>query len=88
MSKRAAVRLKQLETEDPLVMQLTEDSGEDMVNVQMLNAMENDTTNMPENSELKQLENYRDRLSIVTLSGGARLIDRKETEILILKPLT
>ena len=53
----------------------------------MLNAVENDTTNLPEDSELKQLASYRDRLFAVTLSGGARLIVRDESEILIMKPL-
>ena len=81
------VRSKQLETEDPLVVQLEEDSGEDIEHVEMLNALEKDTTNLPENSELKQLASYRDRLSVVILSGRARLIVRDELEILILKPL-
>ena len=35
MNKRAAIRLKQLETEDPLVVQLAEDGGEDMEFVEM-----------------------------------------------------
>ena len=49
--------------------------------------MEKDITNLLENSELKQLAIYRDRLSVVTLSGGARLIIRDKTEILIPKRL-
>ena len=66
-------------------MQLVEEGGDDIEYVEMLNTVENDTTNLPENSELKQLGSYRDRLSVVTLSGGARLIIRDKTEILIPK---
>ena len=34
--------------------------------VEMLYAVENDTTNLSENSELKQFASQRDRLSVVT----------------------
>ena len=62
---RAAVRLKQLETEDPLVVQLAEDGREDIEYVEMLNAVESCyTSKLPENSEVKQLASYRDRLSV------------------------
>ena len=87
MSKRVAVRIKQLETEDPLVMQLAQDGSEDTEYVEMLNTVENGATNLPENSELRQLSSHRDRLSVVTLSLFARLIVRDETEILIPRPL-
>ena len=53
MSKRATVRSKQLETEDPLVIQLAKKNGEDMEYIEMLNAIENDTKNLPADCELK-----------------------------------
>ena len=65
MSKRAVVRIKQIETEDLLVMHLAEDSREDTEYVEMLNAVKNDTTTLPQNSEPRQLSIYKDRLGKV-----------------------
>ena len=53
LSKRATVRSKQLETEDPLVIQLAKKNGEDMEYIEMLNAIENDTKNLPADCKLK-----------------------------------
>ena len=55
MSKGAAVRSKKLKTEDPLVVQLVKDGGEDTKYVEMLNAVKNDITNLREDCELKRL---------------------------------
>ena len=43
MSKREAIRKKQLEEEDPLVIKIAEESNLDLEYLDMLNAIENDT---------------------------------------------
>ena len=81
------IGLKQLETKDMLFVQLAEDGGEDTKYMEMLNSVENYTTYLPENCKLKHLADERDSLSLVTLSGGSRLIDINDYEILIPKKL-
>ena len=67
------------------MMQLAEDSSEYKEYVEMLNAVEINTTNLLKNSELRQLASYRDRLSVEILSSFASVTD--ETEKFIPRPL-
>ena len=89
MSKKAAIRNKQLETDDPLVMKITEEANMDPEYVEMMNDIENDTEfeNIPPESELKQLKKSIGNMSIVTLEAGTRLIVKGESEIPIPKKL-
>ena len=91
MSKRATIRKKQLEEEDPLVIKVAEESNLDLEYLEMLNNIENDTEtqDLPLESEIRQMLRYRyryrfrKRMSVVTLEGGTRLIVKDESEILI-----
>ena len=55
----------------------------------MMSQLENDTEleNIPPGSALKQLKEVIDKMSIVTLEAGTRLIVKDESEILIPKKL-
>ena len=55
MSKKASIYKKQLEVEDPLVIQLGIQAGMDLEYVEMVNAIENRTEyrNLPEQCELR-----------------------------------
>ena len=80
-SKRAAIRNKQLETEEPLVKKVIWI----LEYLEMLNNIENDTEiqNLPLDSEKRQLLVLRNRMPVVTLDAGTRLIVKDESEILI-----
>ena len=43
MSKRALIRQKQLEEEDPLVIKIAEEGSKDIEYLDMLNSLEDDT---------------------------------------------
>ena len=87
MSKRATVRAKQLEQEDPLVLNIAEEGNLDVEYLSMMNSLENkvETKYLPDDSELRQLSGCRDEISLVELSNGTRLIVKNESEILIPK---
>ena len=53
--------------------------------IDMMNHIENDTDfdDIPPEYELKQLKEFMDRMSIVNLDAGTRLIVKDESEILI-----
>ena len=55
--------------------------------LEMMNYIESDTddNDIAPDCELKQMKDFRDRISLVTLDGGNILIVRYETEILIPK---
>ena len=71
-SKRVAIRNKQLETEEPLVKKVIWI----LEYLEMLNKIENDTEiqNLPLDSEKRQLLVLRNRMPVVTLDVGTRLI--------------
>ena len=55
----------------------------------MLNNIENDTEiqDIPADSKVRQLLSLRNRMSVVTLDAGTRLIVKDESEILIPRKL-
>ena len=55
----------------------------DLEYIEMMNHIENDTEceNIPPESKLKHLKDVKDRMSIVTLEAGTRLIVKNESEI-------
>ena len=69
--KRAAIRNKQLETEDPVVMKIAEEANMDLECLEMLNNIENDTEtqDIPVDNKVRQLLNLRNRMSVVTLDA-------------------
>ena len=72
---------------DPLVQNIAEDASMDPEYLEMMNYIESDTEDkdIAPDCELKLMKDFRDRMSLVTLEGGKRLIVRDETEILIPK---
>ena len=80
MSKVAAVRRKQMEKSDPLVQKIAEDANMDPEYIEMMNYIESDTddNDVAPDCELKQMKDFRDRMSIVTLEGGNRLIVKEK----------
>ena len=86
LSTRRALRAKQLEKEDPLVLQLAELGSEDEEYVNMLNCLETKDYNFaPE--ELTKKSSYQTDLSVIILETGARIVARNGREILVPKPL-
>ena len=85
MRKKASVRNKQLEKEDPLVLKIAKKANMDPDYFVMMNYKENDTDfdDIAPKCELKQMIEFMDRMAIVTLDAGTRLIVRDESEILI-----
>ena len=84
MSRKAEVYMKQLEVEDPLVIQLVIKEGMDLDYVEMVNAIENRTEyrNLPEQCEVRLIHDSIPRLGICELKDGNRLIVRNG-EVLI-----
>ena len=76
-----------MEKSDPLVQKIAEDVNLDPEYLEMMNYIESDTEDKDSapDCELKIMKDSRDRMSLVTLEGGNRLIVRDETEILIPK---
>ena len=66
-------------------MKIAEEANMDPDYMEMMSHIENDTEfeNIPPDSELKQLKELIDKMSIVTLEAGTRLIVKDEFEILI-----
>ena len=71
MSKRVTVRAKQLEQEDPLVLNIAEAGNLDVEYLSMLNSLENkiESKNLPRDCELRQLSGCRNEMSLVELSN-------------------
>ena len=78
---------KQLEVEDPLVIQLGVQAGLDLEYVEMLNHIKNRTElkNLPDNCELRLIHDSIPNLGISELRDGHRLIVRNGGEVLIPK---
>ena len=74
---------------DPLVQKIAEEASMEPEYVEMLNYLESDTeyNDIDPNCELKQMKEFMDRMSVVTLDTGTRLIVKDETEIMIPKCL-
>ena len=86
LSTRKALRAKQLEREDPLVLQLAELGSEDEEYVNMLNCLETEDYKFaPE--ELRRISNYSTDILIINLGTGTRITVRKGCEILVPTPL-
>ena len=65
MSKVATVRKKQMEKSDPLVQKIAEDANMDPEYIEMMNYIETDRDfdDIAPDCELKQLKEFRDRMS-------------------------
>ena len=89
MSKMATVRAKQLEQDDPLVVNIAEEGNVDVEYLAMMNNIENkvESKDLSMDSELRQLSGCRDQISLVQLDNGTRLIVKNEGEILIPKSM-
>ena len=76
MSKVAAVRKRQMEKKYPLVQKITEKASMDPDYVELMNHLECDTeyNDIDPNCELKQMKEFMDRMSVVILDIGTRLI--------------
>ena len=72
-----------------MVMKIAEEANMDSNCIEMMNHIENysEFDNIPADSELRQLKDFLDRMSIVTLEAGTQLIVKDESEILIPKKL-
>ena len=86
LSTRRALRAKQLEKEDPLVLQLADLGSEDEEYVIMLNCLETEDYQFAPD-ELKKTSKYTTDLSVINLETGARIIVRNGCEILVPKLL-
>ena len=82
MCKRAASRgtLGQFMREDPLVSGMAEAGSLDPEYIQMCNLVESRVrgAEVPQDSELKQIEGLREELRVVQMDSGARLLVRGE----------
>ena len=86
LSTRKAPRAKQVEKEDPLVLQLGDLGSEDEEYVKVLNCLETENYEFaPE--EQNKISKFKIDVSVINLETGTRLIVRNECEILILKLL-
>ena len=87
MSKRADIYRKQLEVEDPLVIQLGIQGGLDLGYVEILNHIENKTEykDLPQDCELRLMYDSIPNLGIAELRDGHRLVVRNGGEVLIPK---
>ena len=85
LSKRATVRQKQLEHDDPLVLNIANEGNIDLEYLRMMNHIENkvELSDLPANSELRKVSGGLNNLALVELENGTRLIVKDETEILI-----
>ena len=88
MKKKAEEYRKQLEIQDPLVQRVGDLlAGAVTDYVEMLSNIENRAAfkHLPENSELKLVDDSIPRLGIVELDNGSRLIVRDGSEIQVPK---
>ena len=85
ISKKASIRRKQLECQDPLVLELGEIVSHCEKYLQCLNYLENRTpvSQMDPNCELRQLTGGINSLSVRTLDNGTRIVVKDDCEILV-----
>ena len=86
LSTRRALRAKQVEKEDPLVLQIGEHGSEDAEYVDMMNCLETEDYNFAPD-ELKNISKYKTDLSVINLENGRGIIVRNGCEISIPKPI-
>ena len=74
-----------MEKSNPLVQRIAEEANMDPEYLEIIKYIESNTddNDIAPDCELKQMKEFRDRMSLVTLEGGNRLIVKDETEILI-----
>ena len=87
MCKVASVRKRQMEKNDPLVQKIAEEANMDPEYIEMMNYIKCDTDFNDITPDCEQMNEFMDRMSIVTLDAGTRLIVKDETEISIPKCL-
>ena len=89
LSKRAMVRQKQLESDDPLVVNIANEGNIDLEYLRMMNQIENkvEVAELPANRELRKVSGGLNNISLVELDNGTHLIVKDETEILIPKSM-
>ena len=85
ISTRKALRVKQVETEDPLIAKLAETGAEDPEYIDMIKSVQEDNLNIPKENEIKKIKDHKSCLSIVTLESGNKLVIRNDCEILVPK---
>ena len=85
ISTRKALRAKQVETEDPLVVRLAETGAEDPEYLDMVKAVQDEAWDISKDSELKKIKNHKSCLSITTLESGHKLIIKNDCKILVPK---
>ena len=87
LSKKLAKRCKQVEIQDPLVIELGEIASGDIEYLAMIKDIEDNipSKDLSEESELRQLAASREDIKVIQLGRGLRLIVRGESEILIPK---
>ena len=78
-----------MEKNDQLVQKIAEEASIDPEYVEMMNYIESDTEfkNIDHNCELTLMKDNMDRMSVINLDSGTRLIVKDEKEILITKCL-
>ena len=86
LSTRRALRARQLEREDRLVVPILELGSEDAEYVSVLKSLETDVYEFAPD-KLKSISDYKTDLSIITLETGKRLTVRNGCEILVPKLL-
>ena len=79
VSSRRAIRTKQVEKEDPLVVQLAETGAVDPKYIDMVKAVQKENFNLPKENELKKIKDHKQSLSVVTLESGHKLIIRNDS---------
>ena len=74
-----------MEKNNLLVQKIVEQASIDPEYVEMMNYLESDTEfkDIDKNCELKFMKESMDRMSVINLDSGTRLIVKDETEILI-----
>ena len=85
ISTRKALRAKQVETEDPLVVRLAETGAEDPEYLDMVKAVQDKAWDVSKDSEIKKIKDHKSSLSITTLESGQKLIIKDDSEILVPK---
>ena len=63
-SKKATIRNKQLERDDPLVMKIAEEANMDLEYIEIMTHIDTEFVNIPPDSKLKQLIDVKDTLRI------------------------
>ena len=86
LSTRRALRVGQLEREDPLIVQIAEMGSEDEEYLSMLKSLESEAYEFAPD-ELRSISGYKRDLSLITLEPESRLIVKNGCEILVPKPL-